>query len=154
MAASKTAPEAPAEKPKKKGKKKLMIIIAAVLLVVGGAGGYLMLSGGSAKSGKAAVAKPSPQPGIVLALDAITVNLAESHYLKVKLSLQLTSSAPKDTDGSKALDLAIAVFTDRTIADLSSAEGRAKAKEALLSKVEEAYKDEVMDIYFTQFVMQ
>jgi flagellar FliL protein len=139
-----------AEQPKK-GKKKLLIIVAAVLLVLAGAGGYLMTSGG--KSSKT-TAKPKPTPGAVIALDAVTVNLTEGHYLKVKMSLQLTAAEAKDTDGSKALDLAITEFTDRAVAELSSADGRAKLKAELLEKLTKAYEDEVMDIYFTQFVMQ
>jgi flagellar FliL protein len=139
-----------AEKPKK-GKKKLLIIVAAVLLVVAGAGGYLMTSGG--KSTKTTT-KPKPTAGVVLALDAVTVNLTEGHYLKLKLALQLTAAADKATDGSKALDLAITEFTDRPIAELSSADGRAKLKAELLEKLAAAYEDKVMDIYFTQFVMQ
>jgi flagellar FliL protein len=141
-----------AEKPKK-GKKRLLVIVAAALLVVSGVGGFLMFSGG--KSGKP-TEKPKPTPGAVLALDAVTVNLAEGHYLKIKLALQLTAAAGtgKEMDGSKALDLAITQFTDVAVAELSSADGRAKAKSELLEKLEKAYEDEVMDIYFTQFVMQ
>ena len=52
------------------------------------------------------------------------------------------------------MDLAIAHYTDMEIAELSSAEGRAKAKAELLEEVEEAYEGEIMDIYFTEFVMQ
>ncbi len=137
----------------KKSKKKLLILVMAVLLAIGGAGGYLMFSGG-AKTSKTPVAKPKPKPGAVLALDAITVNLAEGHFLKVKMALQLTASAAKDTDGSEAMDLAIAEFSNRPMADFASADGRAKAKAQLLDKVEGVYPDEVMDIYFTQFVMQ
>jgi flagellar FliL protein len=141
-----------AAKPKKGKKKKLLMIVAVALLVVAGAGGYLMFSGG--KSTKTTATKPKPTPGAVLALDAVTMNLAEGHYLKVKMSLQLTAAAAKDTDGSKALDLAITEFTDRPIAELSSASGRAKIKAELLEKLAAAYEDEVIDIYFTQFVMQ
>ncbi len=72
----------------------------------------------------------------------------------IKLSLQLTSKAGKETDGSKALDLAIEEFSNRPMADLSSSAGRTKAKAELLAKLETAYPEEVMDVYFTQFVMQ
>ena len=139
----------------KKGKKKLIMIVAVVLLVVAGAGGYLMMSGGSKKSTTVAT-KPKPTPGAVLALDPVTVNLSEGHYLKVKLALQLTAKAGtgKDMDGSKALDLTITQFTDMDVAELSSTDARAKVKAELLEKLEKAYEDDVMDVYFTQFVMQ
>src|SRR5256885_1264168 len=135
--------------PKKKSKKKLLIIVAAVVLVLGGAGGYFMLG----SSGKPA-AKPKPTPGKVIPLGAITVNLAGGHYLKIHLALQATAAAGEEVDGSQALDLTVAQFSDQTMAELASAEGRKKAKEKLLTAVEKAYEEKVMDVYFTEFVMQ
>src|SRR5689334_18466764 len=140
MSTTKTAPEKGAAKDgeKPKSKKKLLVIVAAVLLVVAGVGGYLMFAGGSSKT---PAAKPKPVAGAVVALDALTVNLAGGHYLKVKIALQLTATADAKTDGSKALDLAVAEFTDRPMADLSSADGRAKVKADLLAKVGKAYEE-------------
>jgi len=135
--------------PKKKSKKKLLIIVAAAVLVLGGAGAYFMLGSG----GKPA-AKPKPKPGKVIPLDAITVNLAGGHYLKIHLALQATADAGEEVDGSQALDLTVAQFSNLNMADLASGEGRTKAKEKLLTAVEKAYEDKVMDIYFTEFVMQ
>lgn len=138
------------DKPAKKGKSKLMVmVIAVVFLLGGGIGGYLMLSGGSAEA-----EEPKPEEGVVVALDSITVNLADGHFLKIKMALQATADAAEEPDGSKALDLAITEFTDKEMTDLSTAAGRKKAKEDLLHKVQEAYDGEVMDIYFTEFVMQ
>jgi flagellar FliL protein len=135
--------------PKKKSKKKLLIIVAAAVLVLGGAGGYFMLG----SSGKPA-AKPKPKPGKVIPLDAITVNLAGGHYLKIHVALQATADAGEELDGSQALDLTVAQFSNLNMADLASTEGRTKAKEKLLTAVEKAYEEKVMDIYFTEFVMQ
>ncbi|MFB9187433.1 flagellar basal body-associated protein FliL, partial [Dactylosporangium sucinum] len=72
--------------PKQGGRKKLIMIItvALVALIGGGAGGYFMFKPNTAK------AEPEPTPGTVLVLDAITINLADGHYLKLKLSLQTT----------------------------------------------------------------
>ena len=111
-----------------KSKKKLMIIVLAVVLLAGGVGAYLML--GSSKS-SAATAKPKPVPGKVLPLDAITVNLAGGHYLKIHLALQATAAAGEELDGSHALDLTVAQFSNLTMADLASPEGREKAKAKL-----------------------
>jgi len=135
--------------PTKKSKKKLLIIVVAAVLVLGGAGGYFMLG----SSGKPA-AKPKPKPGKVIPLDPITVNLAGGHYLKIHLALQATADAGDTMDGSQALDLTVAQFSNLNLADLASTEGRTKAKEKLLTAVEKAYEDKVMDIYFTEFVMQ
>jgi len=139
------------EPPAKKGKKKLLIMVAGALLAAAGAGGYFML-GGSKK--EAPAEEPKPEPGVVVALDAVTINLADGHYLKVKLALQATAEAAEEPDGSKALDLAIDQFTEYEMGELSTTEGRHKAKEKLREGVEEAYEGEIMDVYFTEFVMQ
>jgi flagellar FliL protein len=137
--------------PAKKSKKKLIIILLAVVLLAGGGVGAFLMFGGS--SGKPA-AKPKPVPGKVVALDAITVNLSGGHYLKIHLALQLTATAGEELDGSQALDLTVAEFSNHDMAEYASQQGRSKAKAQLLTAVEKAYEDKVMDIYFTEFVMQ
>ena len=135
--------------PAKKSKKKLItIVMVAVFALSAGAGGYLMLASGSAEEA------PAPEPGSVLALDPVTINLADGHFLKVALALQATADAGAELDGSKALDLAIDHFSDKRMTDLSVSKGRTHAKDELKHKVGEAYEGEIMDIYFTEFVMQ
>src|SRR2546423_782225 len=131
-----------------KSKKMLIIIVAAVLVLGGGgAGAYFAFFSGPSKP------KP-PEPGKVVPLDAVTMNLAEGHFLKLKLSLQATADAAEAPDGSKALDIAIDQFSNRTVGELSSNAARDAAKAELRKKVSEAYEGEVMDVYFTEFVMQ
>ncbi|PZM89577.1 MAG: flagellar basal body-associated protein FliL, partial [Actinobacteria bacterium] len=108
----------------------------------------------SPTGGSAGDEPAEPQPGAVITMDAITVNLADGHYLKMRLALQATKDADSDLNGAKALDLAIAKYTDMPIGELSSAAGRAKAKAELLEQIKKAYDGQVMDIYFTEFVMQ
>jgi len=135
--------------PKKKSKKLLIIVLGAVIMLGGGGGAYAMMG-----AGDKAEAEPKPEPGVVVALDAVTINLADGHYLKIKIALQATADVAEEPDGSKALDRTISYFSDRKIAELSSHEGREKAKEELVKEVSEAYEGEIMDIYFTEFVMQ
>lgn len=143
--------EETAEAAPKKSKKKLMIIvIAAVVLLGGGAGAFFMMSGSSGKP----AAKPKPVPGKVIPLDAITINLAGGHYLKIHLALQATASAGETVDGSQALDLTVSEFSNKDMAAFASEDGRSKAKAELLKAVEKAYEDKIMDIYFIEFVMQ
>jgi flagellar protein FliL len=147
-----------AEAPKKKSPMLLIIIIAAVVLLGGGgAAAYFLIF---AKSGEE---KPAaPEKGVIATMDnAITINLADGHYLKVGFALQETADAGTETvDMSEAIDLAIDQYTGMTVAELSTEKGRTAAKEELLKKIEEAYYEEkekkqiVMDIYFTQFVTQ
>ena len=135
----------------KKSKKKLILILVLILVALGGggAGGYILFSPKSAK------ADPPPKPGIVVVLDAITINLADGHYLKLKMSLQLTADAgTEEIDGSHALDLAINQYSNRPMAELFSNDERNRTKTELLEKISEAYEKKVMDLYFTTFVIQ
>lgn len=133
----------------KKSRKMLIIIIAAVVLLGGGAGAYFMFfkSGGTEQAA-------APEPGLVVALEPITINLDDGHFLKVSIALQATADAHEEPDGSKALDIMIAQFSNRSVAELSTNEGREAMKKELVEKVREAYGDEVYDVYFTEFVMQ
>ena len=132
----------------KKSKKMLVIVVAAVVLLGGGgAGAYFAFFSGPSKPNP-------PVAGKVVPLDAITMNLAEGHFLKLKISLQATADAKEEPDGSKALDIAIDQLSNRTVAELSSNAARDQAKAELRKKVSEAYEGEVMDVYFTEFVMQ
>ena len=146
--------EAP-EAPKKSKKLLLIILIAVVVLGGGGAGAFFMLSGSKAKA-----APEEPTKGAVVKMDnALTINLADGHYLKVAFTIQQTADAGSESiDSSEALDLAIDQYSGRNIAELSTEKGREKNKEELLAAIEKAYNEEgkqiVMDIYFTQFVTQ
>jgi flagellar FliL protein len=147
MAKDKETPEG-AETPKK-GKKKLIIIVLAVLLLAGGgAGSYFMFF----KSSEPEVV--IPEPGVVVALEAITINLTDGHFLKVSIALQASADAAHEPDGSKALDLLISQFSNRSVDELSSNDAREEQKKELIEKVKEAYEEEVYDVYFTEFVMQ
>ncbi len=143
-----------AEAPKKSNKMLMIIVIAVVVLLGGGAGAFFMMKGDSAE------AAPEPEKGTVVAIEnALTINLAGGHYLKVGFALQQTADAAgHDVDTSEALNLAIDQYTGMTVAELSTEKGRDHAKEELLKKIVEAYTEDdkkmVMDIYFTQFVTQ
>lgn len=132
----------------KGGKKKLIMIVLPVLLVVVGAGWFLFLkpSGGSKE-------EPPPTPGVVVTLEPITINLAGGHFLKLGMALQPSADA-KETDGAKALDAAINLFSGESMTELATKEGREHAKAELVKEITELYEKEVYDIYFTEFVMQ
>ncbi len=143
--------KADADEAAPKGKKKLLtIVLAAVLLLGAGGGGYFMLAGGSAEAAEA----EAPVLGAVVPLEPVTINLADGHYLKMAFALQAIEEVTHEPEGSKAMDLAISQYTDMKIAELSTAKGREAAKKELVEKIKKAYHDEVVDIYFTQFVTQ
>lgn len=145
------ADEKPAEAAPKKKSKTMIIVIAAVLLLGGGGGGaFLMLSGGQAEAAEEAPA----ELGAVVTIEPITINLADGHYLKLGMALQATAEAAHEPEPAIALDLAIAHYTDRKIGELATGKGREHAKKELLEKIKKAYHEEVVDVYFTQFVTQ
>ncbi|GIF24226.1 flagellar FliL protein [Actinoplanes tereljensis] len=145
--------ESAAEAPKKSKKMLMIIVIAAVVLIGGGAGAFFMLKGGSAEA-------KAPEKGSVTAIDdALTINLADSHYLKLQFALQQTTDAgTEEVDTSEAIELAIDEYTGKTIAELETEKGREAIKEDLLKKIVKAYtedkKEMVMGIYYTAFVTQ
>lgn len=138
----------PAAAPEKGKSKKMLIVVLVVALLGGGAGYWFLLKPtGSAKP------KP-PDPGVVVKLDAIQVNLADDHYLKLGLALQASKAAGEEVDGAKALDAAIEVFSGRDKDKLGEREYRERLKKTLEKDLEHLYEDEVIGVYFTDFVTQ
>lgn len=149
MATAKLKPAEEGTEEAPKSRKKQLLIVVPVLLVIAAAAYFFLAPGGDEeKKTEAAVA------GAVVPLESITVNLADGHYLKLKLALQATAEAGDEVEGSKALDLAVSQFSNRGIEELTSDKARNQLKADLLKKIEKAYDHHVMDIYFTEFVMQ
>ena len=141
----------------KGGKKKLVMIVVPVLLVVVAAW-YFVLGPGSA--GSSAEEKPKEVAlGEVVALDPITMNLADGRLLKVGLALQLplepaSGGGHGEFSGSVALDEAIAFLGEHTYDQLAAPAARQEAKKELSKRVYERYHHDVLEVYFTEFVMQ
>lgn len=148
----------------KKGRKRLVVVLLAVVIVAAALFvGRPMLLG----SGSDATAKPGkPEPGPIVSLEPMTLNLADGHFLKLGLALQLTKeagaeagpsegeSASPAVDGAPAQDAAITVLGERTYAALLAPGGRTRAQQALQKEVDTRYEHKVMRVYFTEFVMQ
>lgn len=146
-----TAEEPPVAPKKKSKRKKLIIILVAVLVL--GAGAKFMLGG----SGKKGGAPAAPKPGPTLALDAVTVNLAGGHYLRVGVTVEFTDkvSASALPDASVATDQTITYFTGQDAAPLETAAGLGQAKAGLKGKIAKAYPDDpIFDLLFTSWVVQ
>ncbi|WP_232681084.1 flagellar basal body-associated protein FliL [Nocardioides sp. R-C-SC26] len=137
---------APAAAPEKPGGKKKLIMIVAIIAIVGGGAYWFVL-------------KPKPEPGEpvpgeVVPLDAIQVNLAGGHYLRLGLGLQLVADVHEEVDGSKALDVAIDIFSGRKVEELAKPAERRKLKKELVKELDHLYHGEVIDAYFREFVTQ
>lgn len=133
-------------------KKLLLLIVVGVLVAAGAAAWFLLGRGGGGEP----VAEPAPEPGEVVQVEAISINLADGHYLRLGLGLQLTADAGAHgpLDPSKALDLAIALYSGRTMAEVSDPATRDALKGELKHQLAEAYHEEVIDVYLTNFVTQ
>jgi flagellar FliL protein len=130
-------------------KRKPVKLIAFVLvLVVAAAAGYFLVLAPKDEG------EAKPVAGAVLALESQQINLAAGHYLRLGIALQLTDKAGEEVDGSKALDAAIDVFSGLTVEQVTKQGGREALKKKLLGDLEHRYEDEVMDVYFTEFVTQ
>lgn len=144
-------PPTETEAPPKKGRKRLIIGVLLILVIGVAAGWFFFL-------------KPSgptqPEPGEVLALESIQVNLAEGHYLRIGIALQLTATAGGgghgggSVDGSKALDATIAVFSGLPVSEVTRPGQRDVLRAQLMEKLDHAYHGDVMEVYFTEFVTQ
>ena len=137
-------------KGKKLSKKMLIIVLVVVLAADGGAYFFLLKPSGPAK----AAVVPPPVPGKILTIPAVSVNLAGTHYLRIGLGLQLTAATAESPDPAKALDLAIALFSGHTVAEVSDPATREKYKTELAAQLKKAYDGEVMDVYLTDYVTQ
>ncbi|QWC84715.1 flagellar basal body-associated FliL family protein [Nocardioidaceae bacterium] len=131
----------------RRGPSKIVLVGLAVVVLVLAAAAYFVVFAGDAE------AEAAPEPGEVLTLDPIQINLSGSHYLRLGMALQLTADATH-ADGSKALDAAIDQFSGMPMEELTQAQGRRAEKRELLEHLEKVYHHEVMDVFFTEFVMQ
>jgi flagellar FliL protein len=136
----------------KGGRKKLVLMLVPVLLAVVAAWYFVLGPGSSAAEKEPA----KPQPGEVVALEPITMNLADGRLLKVGLALQLPlePASEHEVSGSVALDEAIAFLGEHTYAQLAAPAARQEAKKELSQRVAERYHSDVLEVYFTEFVMQ
>ena len=155
MTAPAIAPDAVAAKGK--GKKPLIMIVVAALVLAGAGYFFFLRPSGHAE------ASHEPVPGPVVDLEPMTLNLADGRFLKVGLSLQTSADAgggggghgaAEELNGAKARDAAIAIFGQRTYAQLLAPKGREAARKALDTEVKHRYEGEVLKVYLTEFVMQ
>jgi flagellar FliL protein len=134
--------------PSRRNRKPLVLIGAGVAAVAGGAGWFLT------RPDSAPVAEPEVELGVVQTVEPVSINLADGRYLRLGLGLQLTALVEEDVDPSRALDTAIALFSQRPVTEISTPEGREALKDELGVQLAEAYEGDVVDVYFTNFVYQ
>jgi flagellar FliL protein len=135
---------------KRKGKSmKVKLAALLVLLLAGGAvAKFTVLASPAKPAGKVAPAK-----GPVVQMDEMTLNLADGHYLRMKLALQTAKGTSEELETSEAAQALIDTYSNRTIAQLTGDVAREKAKQEFLSKLATLYPKKILDAYYTEFVM-
>lgn len=157
--------EAPTDKKGKKAKKdkgggKSNLVPAIVLAIGMMVAGYFLGPGSATNSAEAAgpTTTTTVPPGMIAKVEPININLADGHFLRVGMGLQLIEGleAKEFEEGlsAKATDIAIELLGGSDMAEISTPEGREHVKEKLKEHLKEAYEGEVLDVYFTDFVMQ
>ena len=142
------APEAEDGAKAAPGKKKLDLLALPVVALL--AGWFFLLGPGS--GGAAEPAKP--KPGEVLELQPITMNLADGRLLKVGIALEPTYDGAYGLSGAKALDETIAFLGEHSYEQLAAPGARQVAKEELSKRISKRYDKKILEVYFTEFVMQ
>jgi flagellar FliL protein len=128
--------------------KRSVLVVGLVVVLAGGGAAYWFLGRDATETVAA------PEPGEVVTVDPVSLNLADGHYLRIGFGLQLTQDTVEAPDTAKALDLAIALYSGRTVAEISDPPTRAALKAELVKELKAEYDGEVMDVYLTNFVTQ
>lgn len=132
---------------KGKGGKKKLILIVLILVIAGVAGKFLLMPSGPKKPA-------APKPGPVVQLDEMTVNLAGGHFLRLQVAIETVAGSKPIEENAKAQQDIITVFSDRKMTDLAGETARNAAKDELVKLLQKDYPKQVMDVYYTAFVMQ
>ncbi|MCU1344990.1 MAG: flagellar basal body-associated protein FliL [Acidimicrobiia bacterium] len=174
--------EAPA--PKKKGRlgggrsNLIPALVVAAGLVGGGAlVGKQVHSSASAQPAAPTVTRPGdpidckawdarqqPKPGAVAKLDPVSINLEDDrsggkHYAKVGIALQLADSVDAkkfntDNQAYRALDVVNSVVANRSVEEFATPQARQAMKAKITDQVRPLYDCVVLEVLFTDFVMQ
>jgi flagellar FliL protein len=145
------APAAPAPEaePTRRRRWPVLVLALVALVAAGAVAAWFFL-----RTPDAEAAPPPPEPGAVLQVDPVSLNLADGHYLRLGLGLQLTADVEEAPDPARALDLAIALFSGRPVQEVSDPATRDELKAQLAEQLREAYEGEVLDVYLTEYVTQ
>lgn len=126
----------------------LIAIVVVVMAAIGGVGYFMFIK----KPGP----PPAPAPGAMVQMDAQTLTLAEGHFLKVQVAIQLVEgkAAPETFVTVQAAQLVIDTFSNLHVDELTSNAARKDLSAQLLTGLKKAYPEEVYGVFLTQFVIQ
>ena len=145
-----------AEKTKvEKKKSPVMLIVLLVVGLLGGVGVSKMMGGSGAPP-----VEPPPEAGEIANIEAININLADGHFLRIAVGAQLTKKVPEKgeawvkIEGAKVRDAMIKVFSGKDMATVRSVTGREELVRELDELVSESTEKAVMKVYLAEYVSQ
>ena len=166
------SPDVGAVDPKaaKKAKKGRSNLLPALVLAAGiAAAGYFVGGTGASADAEASGVQSEVEhhyePGEVIELEAMTVNLAGGRFLRVGLAVLATDEFDGFVDDggtarflpeheSRLRDQLIAMFAGRELGSLSGAENLEAIKAELLDRTDTVLDGHALEIYLTDFVTQ
>lgn len=147
------------ETPKSGGKKKLIMIVVPVVVVIAAAAGFFLRSGDTAEAAVPTTVPPVVE-GEVIEVDTMTVNLVgeEGRYARVGFAVVLDSTADTGVVGMKVplmRDATLTVMTGFDAAELQTAEGMERLRQALSDAIVAIFPDgEVIRAVLTELIVQ
>ncbi len=148
--------------PKKKGSSKKLLIIIIAAAVVLGAGGFVGFKLVAGKGGEENTAASEEKKNTsIVALDPFVLNLSDrGRYLKVTIQFEVSDETYTELVKEKTpqlRDTIITLISSKSINAISSPEGKFQLKDELLFRANQVMgldKDVLINLYFTEFVMQ
>jgi flagellar protein FliL len=136
----------------------VIIAVSAVLLIGGGAAAALKLGiigGGNA----AAPAQPVAPKVAYVEVREMTLRLADSgteHYIKLDpvLAVKAAEAEAMENKIPVVRDRIVAVVTARSSSELASPVGQRKLKEDLVSTLHKDFQNDLVDIYFSDYLVE
>ncbi|HLW72271.1 MAG TPA: flagellar basal body-associated FliL family protein [Candidatus Binataceae bacterium] len=139
---------------------KLIIGGGALILLVAAGGGYYWFKPRHAGAAPAAVAAPPPPPKVAY-IDAkeMTLRLADTaaeHYIKLTPVMAVRVKQAEEVTERVAVvrDRIVAIVTARPSTELATPQGEAALKRDLMAALKPDFHDDIVDIYFSGYLVE
>ena len=139
--------------------KKAIIVALSAFLVIGG-GAVAALKLGVVGNRATIVSQPPPQLKVAyVEVREMTLRLADSgseHYIKLDPVLAVRAGEAEAMENKIPVvrDRIVTVVTARSSSELASPMGQRKLKEDLVSTLHKDFQDNLVDIYFSDYLVE
>jgi flagellar protein FliL len=144
------------------GSKIIIASAAAAVLAASAAGGYfLYLRPAEVGGHPSAMQAATPRPPRIVYVDAkeLTLRLADpsaEHYIKLSPVLAVRESVAEALKDKVPVlrDRMVTIITGRQSSELSTPEGQQKLKKDLLDALRQEFPNQVIDLYFSGYLVE